>query len=351
MSEHAQGELTGAGGVIHQDIAVIDVGSNSIRLVHFRMEGRAIWPIFNEKVMAGLGEGVRQTGKLNPDGVEIALRALKRFQRILDAKSVSRRYIVATAAVREADDGPEFIARVARETEFEIRVLSGREEGELSALGLVTGIPDAHGVTGDLGGSSLELTPINHGDPGRGQTFALGPQAIMPSEGWDYGRVKALIDEQLAASEFLHGAGGRFYAVGGAWRALAQLAFAQLGHPLRVVHEFSLDRAQLRQLTRLITRLSPASLQGVPGTVAASRFALALRSALASPADPARPVRRGCVFGLRPARRRAGAGFVTVAPRRTSAAGRCRCPGAASGAIADLRTRACRVDRTGHVGG
>lgn len=244
---------------------MIDVGSNSIRLVHFRLEGRAIWPIFNEKVMAGLGEGVRKTGKLNPDGVEIALRALKRFQRILDAKSVSDRFVVATAAVREAEDGPAFAERVAELTGFEIRVLSGREEGEISARGLVTGIPDAHGVTGDLGGSSLELTPISHGEPGQGQTFALGPQAIIPSAGWDLDAVKQRIDDRLADSEFLHGAGGCFYAVGGAWRALAQLAYARLDYPLRVVHQFSLDEAQLHQLTDLVTQLSPDSLIGIPG--------------------------------------------------------------------------------------
>lgn len=255
----------GAANSIQQDIAVIDVGSNSIRLVHFRLEGRAIWPIFNEKVMAALGEGVRKTGRLNPDGVETALRALKRFQRILDAKSVSDRLVVATAAVREAEDGSAFVDRVAEETGIEIRVLSGKEEGELSARGLVTGIPDAHGVTGDLGGSSLELTPINHGDPGAGQTFALGPQAIIPSAGWDHDEVRQRIDDRLAQSEFLHGAGGCFYAVGGAWRALAQLAFARQGYPLRVVHQFSLDRSQLDELTRFVTGQSQADLLGIKG--------------------------------------------------------------------------------------
>ena len=135
-----------AENAVERDIAVIDVGSNTVRLVHFRLEGRAIWPVFNEKVMAGLGRGLRQRGTLHPDNIDIAMRALKRFERLLDAKGVGERYAVATAAVRNASDGPEFVQRVAVETGFQLRVLSGPEEGELSALGLVT----VHSVRGRL---------------------------------------------------------------------------------------------------------------------------------------------------------------------------------------------------------
>jgi exopolyphosphatase/guanosine-5'-triphosphate,3'-diphosphate pyrophosphatase len=250
---------------IHRDIAVIDVGSNSVRLVHFRVEGRSLWPIFNEKVMAGLGRGVHDTGKLHPEGREIALRALKRFQRLLDAKGVGDRHVVATAAVRNAKDGPDFIAEVAELTGFVVRVLSGEDEARLSAMGVGAGIPDAQGLMGDLGGSSLELTTMHDGLPGRGVTTALGPQEMLDDGPMDEVATIAAIDAQLLATGQLTGQGGAFYAVGGAWRALGQLAFARFGYPLNVVHEFALTAKRADELTRLATRLSPASLRGTPG--------------------------------------------------------------------------------------
>ena len=250
---------------IHRDIAVIDVGSNSVRLVHFRVEGRSLWPIFNEKVMAGLGRGVKQTGKLHPEGREIALRALKRFQRLLDAKGVGDRHVVATAAVRNAADGPEFTAQVAARTGFVVRVLSGEDEARLSAMGVGAGIPDAQGLMGDLGGSSLELTVMHGGLPGRGVSTALGPQEVLGEGAMDEAATLAAIDARLLATRQLTGQGGAFYAVGGAWRALGQLAFARFDYPLNVVHEFALSGPQADELTRLAAQLSPAELRGTPG--------------------------------------------------------------------------------------
>lgn len=250
---------------IHRDIAVIDVGSNSVRLVHFRVEGRALWPIFNEKVMAGLGRGVHDTGKLHPEGRDIALRALKRFQRLLDAKGVHNRHVVATAAVRNANDGGDFVREVAEETGLDVRILSGEDEAWYSALGLAAGIPDAHGVMGDLGGSSLELTPILNGQPQPGRTSALGPQEVLKGAPFDSEAATGMIDERLAETGVLTGQGGTFYAVGGAWRAMAQLAFARFDYPLHVVHQFALDADEARELARLTTRLSAASLRGTPG--------------------------------------------------------------------------------------
>ncbi|MBO6847851.1 MAG: Ppx/GppA family phosphatase [Maricaulis sp.] len=250
---------------VERDIAVIDIGSNTVRLVHFRLQGRAIWPVYNEKVMAGLGQGVRATGLLNADGRDIALRALKRFQRILEAKGVTDIHVVATAAVRNAEDGAEFVREIADLTALEVRILSGREEGEISALGLLAGIPDAHGMTGDLGGSSLELTPINNGVAGAGTTLALGPQEVLGNSEWDYDQARRKIDKRLDKFGLDDRPGQTFYAVGGAWRTLAHLAFAHNSHPLKVVHQYAMTAAEVRKITQLATQLSPASLVGTPG--------------------------------------------------------------------------------------
>ncbi len=253
-----------AENAVQRDIAVIDIGSNSVRLVHFRREGPALWPVYNEKVMAGLGQGVRKSGVLNPEGVELALCALKRFQRILDAKSVKDRHVVATAAVRNAEDGAEFVAEVKALTGMDVRILSGANEGEMSAEGLLAGLPGAHGMTGDLGGSSLELTTLHHGKAQTGSTYALGPQEVL-GESWDYAKAKRKIDKRLSEADFSNVQGATFYAVGGAWRALAQIAFARGDHPLRMVHGFALEQRQIRPLTRLVAGMSQASLLAIPG--------------------------------------------------------------------------------------
>ncbi len=160
------------------DAAVLDVGSNSVRLVIYRIEGRAIWSLFNEKVQAGLGRGVEQTGLLDPDGVDAALTALRRFRAVLDAVRPAHLYCAATAAVREAADGRAFAERVKAQTGLELRVLTGEEEAKFAALGVLAGAPKAEGVVGDLGGFSLELVRMNAGKPGVGITLPLGPFAL-----------------------------------------------------------------------------------------------------------------------------------------------------------------------------
>ncbi|MEQ9315278.1 MAG: hypothetical protein RLN72_05455 [Henriciella sp.] len=92
--------------------AVVDIGSNSVRLVIYEVTGSAALPYFNEKVLAGLGRGLPETGKLSPEGVSQALAALRRYRAILTGLGVKRVIAVATAAVREAEDGSEF-ARLA----------------------------------------------------------------------------------------------------------------------------------------------------------------------------------------------------------------------------------------------
>ncbi|MDD3836367.1 MAG: Ppx/GppA family phosphatase, partial [Phenylobacterium sp.] len=123
----------------------MDVGSNSVRLVIYRLEGRAIWTVFNEKALAGLGRDLPATGRLSAPGVELALAILRRFRVVLDSWPTDDVTVVGTAAVREAEDGPEFVARVRQETGFEIRVLSGQEEARYAALGVIAGHPDAEG--------------------------------------------------------------------------------------------------------------------------------------------------------------------------------------------------------------
>lgn len=244
-----------------QEAAVIDVGSNSVRLVVYRIDGRAMTPVLNEKVMAGLGRDLGQTGALSTEGVDVALRALKRFATLIEAAQIRDVFPVATAAVREASDGAAFAQRINDETGFKLRVLSGEDEARLSALGVFAGAPDAVGVVGDLGGASLELIEIGAKGPGRGETFQLGPLSLSTAEGFDYDRVNKRAIDALSNARTLAKAGGDFYAVGGAWRALGRIDMALNNHPLRVLHHHEMSRADVLRLVDVVRKQSKRSLE------------------------------------------------------------------------------------------
>jgi exopolyphosphatase/guanosine-5'-triphosphate,3'-diphosphate pyrophosphatase len=246
-----------------RDVAAIDIGSNSVRMVLYRLEGRAIWTVFNEKVQAGLGRDLSATGRLSVEGAAQALTALKRFAAVIDGVKPSHTFIAGTAAVREAEDGPAFCDRVAAETGLNIRILSGEEEARYAALGVLAGIPDAVGVAADLGGSSLELIRIGDGTVGRGITLPLGPFALTDPKGFDADRRRAAIAKRLKpAADY---AADTLYAVGGAWRTLAQVHMDVTGYPLHIVHQYRLSAAEARDTARLIARQSRASLEKWPG--------------------------------------------------------------------------------------
>src|ERR1700755_1776630 len=103
------------------DAAVVDVGSNSVRLVIYRIEGRAIWTVYNEKVLAGLGRDLAATGNLSAEGVTAALLAPPRCRAVIDGGAPEALFVAATAAVRDAADGAVFMARVEAETGLAIR--------------------------------------------------------------------------------------------------------------------------------------------------------------------------------------------------------------------------------------
>lgn len=242
-----------------RELAVIDIGSNSIRLVLYRLEGRAIWTVFNEKVLAGLGRDVATTGRLSGKGVETAVTALKRFAAVLDGVRPAQTFVAATAAVREASDGQAFCERVAAETGLIIRVLSGEEEARYAALGVIGGIPAAEGVVADLGGSSLELIRIEDGAVGRGVTLPLGPFSLAGEDRSDAPDTRNAIASRLeAAGDFR---ADTLYAVGGAWRSLAQMHMAHARYPLHIVHQYEMEAGEAVEIARLVARSSSASLE------------------------------------------------------------------------------------------
>ena len=244
--------------------AVIDVGSNSVRLVIYRVDGRALWTVYNEKVVAGLGRDLSTSGRLSREGVEAALGALRRFRVVLDGWRADQVTAAATAAVRESADGKAFLSRVKAETGLDVRILTGEEEARFAALGVVCGDPSAQGIVGDLGGTSLELVRLNGAGPLEGATLPLGPLALGAPKPLDTDRMRRVIDDHLAplANRF---ASPDFHAVGGAWRNLALLHMQLADYPLHVAHQYEISRLEVLDMTRFVQRQSRPSLERIEG--------------------------------------------------------------------------------------
>ncbi len=246
-------------------VAVIDIGSNSVRLVVFEGAKRNPVSLFNEKVLCGLGRSVASTGFLDGDGVKRALRALRRFRAISDQFGIARCEVIATAAAREAENGPDFVARASHILKCDIAVISGREEAHLAAAGVICGIPDAEGMAGDLGGGSLEIIGLdkNKGASG-GVTLPLGGLRLIDLSGGNLERARKIVDAELEKVDWLkQGKGRPFYAVGGTWRAFARLHMAQIHYPLSVIHEYTIPVKEALTFARVLDHLSPSSLEGV----------------------------------------------------------------------------------------
>ncbi|MFB9148243.1 Ppx/GppA family phosphatase [Roseovarius ramblicola] len=254
-------------------VGVVDVGSNSVRLVVFDGAARSPAYFFNEKVMCGLGAGMSETGRLDPQGRARALDALRRFAHVAEGLGTGPLNAVATAAVREAEDGPDFVAEVARETGIELFVIDGPEEARLSAQGVLLGWPGAYGLVCDMGGSSMELAEIDGGRVGRCVSAKLGPLKLRDLKGGKKAR-KALIRETV--ERLRAGLGeqkNRLFLVGGSWRAIARIDMARRGYPLHVLHEYRMTAADLRATIKHIARHDADALRAQSG-VSSARVAL-----------------------------------------------------------------------------
>jgi exopolyphosphatase/guanosine-5'-triphosphate,3'-diphosphate pyrophosphatase len=253
-------------------IAVVDIGSNSVRLVVYECASRAPAVLFNEKILCGLGRSIASTGRLAADAVARALRALRRFRALIDQMDVKRVEAIATAAAREAENGSEFIAQAERILDTRIHVLTGTEEAELAALGVIAGIHDADGIAGDLGGGSLELVNIEKASLAEAATLPLGGLRLIDASGGNLKKAREIVDAELAKIDWLdRGKDRDFYTIGGTWRALARLHQIQTGYPLSVMHNYRIEAADALKFAGLLDQQSQGSLAGIRDISSARR--------------------------------------------------------------------------------
>jgi exopolyphosphatase/guanosine-5'-triphosphate,3'-diphosphate pyrophosphatase len=251
------------GKIFTQDaspVAVVDIGSNSIRLVVYEDELRSPTPVLNEKLLCGLGRKRAADGSLNRQAVERALNSLKRFKKLCEQTRVKRIFAFATEAVRSAADGKKFIAEAESCLGCRVQVLDGREEAELAAAGIVSSFVDPDGFVGDLGGGSLELINLERREVAEDISVPLGSLNLMEMSGKDFAAASDYIDKHLAAIPWLaKGRGRPFYLIGGTWRSVARLHMMETDYPLSVMHHYKMTTRQLDRLYASVVSKNPSA--------------------------------------------------------------------------------------------
>ena len=246
-----------------------------MRLVVYAGPPRIPTPIFNEKVLAGLGVGLDETGRLDSYARELALAALRRFKLLIDHMKVRQTYVVATAAIRDAEDGAEFVDEL-NEIGFDCEVLSAEEEAYLAGEGILSGIPEAEGTVGDLGGGSLELVCVAAGKSSEGISLPLGVLRLDTSNNGERKARKALKSAIKDAGLREFSKGRPFYMVGGSWRALARIDMFATNFPLPITHQYRMKPDRTRTLRKLLRALDPR----LAGAAAAPRLATSPQAAM-----------------------------------------------------------------------
>jgi exopolyphosphatase/guanosine-5'-triphosphate,3'-diphosphate pyrophosphatase len=240
----AQGRIQGG-----SPVAVLDIGSNSVRLVVYERLGRSLTPLYNEKSACALGRGLAQTGRLAYENIDRALTAIQRFALVARLMRAGEVHILATSAVRDASNSRAFVDAVEATMNAPVHVLSGEAEAHFAALGVVAGVPGFTGIVGDLGGGSLELSAIKAGLDRSGETHELGVIRLQDDSGRGLARARDLTRERLARSGLLHSKpGGQFAAIGGTWRSLAKLHQILRDYPLHMVQHYVAKAGDLAKL-------------------------------------------------------------------------------------------------------
>lgn len=251
--------------------AIIDIGSNTVRLVIYGGPARAPDVLHNEKVTARLGKGVAENGKLGGRAAAAALASLARYRTLLDLKGIRAVDVVATAAVRDAVNGQDFLEQI-RALGLTPRLLSGEEEAVTSAHGVIGAFPGADGVVGDLGGGSLELVDVDADGCRHGTSLPLGTLRLPGLRAGGERAFGQTVAKMLKRAEWRAEPGSTLYLVGGSLRAFARHAMTVTGWPIDDPHGFEIGAAPAQAIAKALARRKPEALLPVPG-LSSSRLA------------------------------------------------------------------------------
>ena len=235
-------------------MAIVDIGSNSVRLVVYEGQTRVAATLQNEKSICAIGRDMVTSGRLHAEGCAEALEALSRFRMIADGLNVEYRDAVATAAARDATNGADFIRQAEKAWGRPIRILAGEDEARIAAEGVVAGIPDADGLAADLGGGSLDMVSVKGGKTGNAYTLPFGPLRLMDQSKGDPDKARDIVDKGLKNIPDL--SCNALYAVGGIWRSFARVDMEEQNYPLHVLQHYTIPRGRALRLCKLLAGLS-----------------------------------------------------------------------------------------------
>ena len=265
----AQGRLKG-----REPVSVVDIGSNSVRLVVYEGIVRSPTMLFNEKILCGLGKGIADTARLNDKAVDDALAALRRFRALSRQAGAKAMHVLATAAAREADNGSLFVARAEEILGCKVRILNGEEEAYYSAMGIISSFYRPDGIAGDLGGGSLELVDVKGTAISDGITLPLGGLRLSDMSGGSLIKAAKLAQTHISGANLLQEGKGRpFYAVGGTWRNLAKLHMGAKKYPLHVMHEYEIPHDEAVVFLKKVAKGEANTIPGIE-TVSRNRQSL-----------------------------------------------------------------------------
>ncbi|MEQ1705768.1 MAG: Ppx/GppA family phosphatase [Rickettsiales bacterium] len=250
-------------------IGIIDIGSNSIRLVVYDRNKRSPIPIYNEKVLCALGKGLATSGMLNPEGVVMGKEALRRFVAMGRNMGIAELHVIATAAIRDAKDGRDFTNWLEKTYNVKADIISGDEEAKLGAFAVCSSIYKPKGITADLGGGSLELVRVDNGETYGHNSIALGSLRMLDESKGDRNKLRKLINKRFAEVNWLDDEKTpSIYAIGGSFRALAKMHMVANDYPLQILHEYTVEAKEFLSFVRDIAAMSLEKLEKYPGGAA-----------------------------------------------------------------------------------
>lgn len=255
----------------HGRVGIIDIGSNSIRLVVYDQLKRAPVPLYNEKVMCQLGKGLASTGVLNPAGVPMAKAGIRRFIAMAKNMRAYNLHIMATAAVRDATDGAAFAQSLEAELGIPIDIISGDREAKLGAFGILASVHQPDGITGDLGGGSMEMVRLSGNTLSNHATLPIGALRLMDETKGEREKLHSIIARAFESINWLAGEKpNNFYAIGGSFRAIAHLHMSLRDYPLHILHQYTVAGEEFAGFARELAQLSLEKIEKLP-TIPAKR--------------------------------------------------------------------------------
>ncbi len=254
------------GGYLHDGkVGVIDIGSNSIRLVIYDGMKRIPLAIYNEKAFCSLAKGLSKTNRLNPEGVKMARRAIARLLACVKLMEVVELHVVATAAIRDADDGSAFVKEMERTHGVKIKIISGKREAKYAALGIMSSHYRPHGLVGDLGGGSMELISLDAPELDVFETMPLGPLRLIDRAGDNRTYMRDIIGNHLMQLDWLKEKKFPvFYGVGGSFRGLATVHMRRNNYPLSLIHNYEVKTEDLMPLLKEVSEMTEEQLRELP---------------------------------------------------------------------------------------